>query len=169
MPVVFRNVDGSPTDDVRDWPYEGIVTTIDRGLVSDWRPLFAEIRCSPWGEVARRVERYLSYREPDGVSTLFGLALERSRAAAEAADRAEVAARIQRAVDDSGLTKAEFAKLVGTSGSRLSTYLSGKVVPSAAMLVRIERAASDNRDRSRGDRGTDGPRQSDEPPDRSGP
>jgi hypothetical protein len=141
MPVEFRNVDASPDDDVRTWPYEGLVTVIDRGLVEDWQPIFAELRRSPWGRVARRVEHYLSYREPDGVSTLFALAIERARIDVEQTDRAEVATRVREAVNRSGLTNREFARLVGTSGSRLSTYLSGKVTPSAAMLVRIERAA----------------------------
>jgi transcriptional regulator with XRE-family HTH domain len=75
------------------------------------------------------------------VSTLFALAIERARADADHADRAEVAARIRGAVASSGLTNAEFARFVGTSASRLSTYLSGKVTPSSAMLVRIERVA----------------------------
>ncbi len=145
MPVEFRNVDASPEDDIRTWPYEGLVTVIDRGLVGDWRPIFAELRRSPWGRVARRVEQYLSYREPDGVSTLFALAVERARVDAGQADRAEVAARVRDAVTRSGLTNAEFARLVGTSASRLSTYLSGKVTPSAAMLVRIERSAGNVR------------------------
>lgn len=145
MPVHFRNVDASPADDVRTWPYEALVTVIDRGLVPDWQPVFAAIRRSPWGPVARRVERYLAYREPDGVSTLFALALERARADAEDADRAEVAARVRAAVGRSGLTKAQFADRVGTSPSRLSTYLSGKVTPSAAMLMRIERAGTEER------------------------
>jgi hypothetical protein len=145
MPVRFRDVDASPSDDVRTWPYEGLVTVIDRGLVGDWRPIFVELRRSPWGEVARRVERYLSYREPDGVSTLFSLAIERARVDAKNADRAEVAARVRDAVATSGLTSAEMARLVGTSASRLSTYMSGKVSPSAAMLVRIERAGSGSR------------------------
>jgi transcriptional regulator with XRE-family HTH domain len=39
------------------------------------------------------------------------------------------------------MTAGRFADLVGTSASRLSTYMSGKVTPSAAMLVRIERMA----------------------------
>ena len=142
MPVEFRNVDASPDDDVRTWPYEALVTTIDRGLVGDWQPIFAELHRSPWGRVARRVEHYLSYREPDGVSTLFALTIERAREDAEQADRAEVAARVREAVSRSGLARSEFARLVGTSASRLSTYLSGKVNPSAAMLVRIERAAT---------------------------
>lgn len=141
MPVEFRNVEASPTDDVRTWPYEALVIAIDQGLVADWQPIFAELRRSPWGRLARRVERYLSYREADGVSTLFALAIERARSDAEQADRAEVAARVRSAVARSGLTHQEFARLVGTSASRLSTYLSGKVTPSAALLIRMERAA----------------------------
>ena len=141
MPVAFRNVDASPTDDIATWPYEALVTVIDRGLVGDWKPIFDEVRRSPWGKVARRVEEYLSYRERDGVSTLFRLAVEHARSEAEDSERAEVAARVQDAVVESGLTNREFARLIGTSASRLSTYLRGKVTPSAAMLVRIERAA----------------------------
>lgn len=76
----FRNVDAAPDDDVRTWPYEALVTAIDRGLVADWQPIFVEIRRSPWGAIA----------------------------------------------------------------SRLSTYASGKVTPSAAMLLRIERLADES-------------------------
>ena len=52
-----------------------------------------------------------------------------------------VAARVRAALDRAGTTKGEFAASVGTSASRLSTYLNGKVTPSAALLVRIERIA----------------------------
>lgn len=141
MAVGFRNVDAAATDDVRTWPYEALVEVIDRGLVPDWQPVFAEIRRSPWGVVARRVDRYLSYREPDGVGTLFRLAVDRARADSEQADREAVAARVRAAVARSGLTNAQFARLVGTSASRLSTYLTGRVTPSAALLLRIERVA----------------------------
>lgn len=142
MALQFRNVDASPDDDVRTWPYEALVTAIDRGLVPDWQPLFAEIRRSPWGPVARRIERYLAYREPDGVGTLFSLAIEHARSEREQEAKAEVTARVRAAVEGSGLTNAQFAALVGTSASRLSTYLNGQVTPSAAMLVRIEHAPS---------------------------
>jgi hypothetical protein len=140
MALRFRNVDASPSDDVRTWPYEALVTAIDRGLVPDWQPVFAEIRRSPWGAVARRVEHYLSYRDPDGVGTLFALAIERARVASDRDERDEVASRVRAAIVRSGLTNAQFAELVGTSASRLSTYARGRVTPSAAMLVRIERA-----------------------------
>ncbi len=143
MAVRFRNVDASPDDDVRTWPYEALVTVVDRGLVADWQLVFAEIRRSPWGRVARRIERHLTYREPDGAGVLFALAIERARADSERADREQVAARVRAAVDRSGLTKAEFAALVGTSAPRLSTYLNGRVIPSAAMMLRIERTADD--------------------------
>jgi len=141
MSLQFRNVDASPSDDVRTWPFEALVTAIDRGLVSDWQPIFAEVRRSPWGRVARRVERHLAVRERDGVRELFRMAIERARADAERADREAVASRVRRAVERSGMTNARFAEHIGTSPSRLSTYLSGKVVPSAALLLRIERAA----------------------------
>lgn len=139
MPVEFRNVDASPSDDVRSWPYEAMVIAIDEGLVADWQPIFSEFRRSPWGPVARRVERYLSYREPDGVGTLFRLAIERARSDSERADRMEAATRVREAITRSGLTHQEFAERVGTSASRLSTYVSGKVTPSAALLIRMER------------------------------
>lgn len=142
----FRNVDASPSDDVTTWPYEAIVTAIERGLVPDWQPLFAEIRRSPWGPVARRVEQHLDAPRTDGddrdaASTLFRLAIEAARADADARERAEVAARVRAAITRSGLTAAQFAALVGTSASRLSTYATGRVTPSAAMLLRMERLA----------------------------
>lgn len=150
MGVKFRNVDASPTEDVRTWPYEALVAVIDRGLVPDWKPVFEEIRRSPWGKVSRRIERYLSYRDPDGASSLFALAIEHARARADETDQAEVVARVRAAIERSGLTNARFAELVGTSASRLSTYLSGKVTPSATLLLRMERTAA------RGDRGAPG-------------
>lgn len=141
MTIAFRNVDATPDDDVANWPYEALVTAIDRGLVPDWQPIFTEVRRSPWGATARRIERYLSYREHDGVSTLFRLAVDRSRADAEAREREEVALRVRAALARSALTAAEFARTVGTSPSRFSTYASGRVVPSAALLLRIEAVA----------------------------
>ncbi len=139
MTLAFRNVDASPADPVATWPFEGLVIAIERGLVPDWQPLIAELRQHPWGATARRVEAYLGFAEPSPTARLFTLLLERVRADAEAGERAEVAARVRGAIVASGLTAAAFAAEVGTSASRLSTYATGRVVPSAAMLVRIER------------------------------
>ncbi len=141
MTLGFRNVDAEPSDDVTTWPYEALVAAIDRGLVPDWQPIFTEIRRSPWGPVARRVERYLEYREHDGVSALFRLAVERARDDLERSERDEVARRIRSATRRAGMSAGDFARLIGTSPSRFSTYVSGRVTPSAALLLRIEAAA----------------------------
>lgn len=142
MPLQFRNVDASPSDPVTTWPYEALVTAIERGLVPDWQPLFAEIKTRPWGPVAREIEQYLSYAPPSGTTTLFALAVERARHRMEERERADVAVRVRDAITHSGLTRAAFAELIGTSTSRLSTYATGSVTPSAAMLLRIEALGS---------------------------
>ena len=141
MSVLFRNVDASITDPVDSWPYEGLVAVLERGLVPDWRPVLAEIRSNPWGRTARRIQRYASYAQSEPVADLFVFAIRKARTEWEEAEREEVADRVRRAVSVSGLTAAEFAESIGTSASRLSTYASGKVTPSAAMLLRIERRA----------------------------
>ena len=134
----FRNVEAEPT-----WPFEALVTAIDRDLVPDWQPIFAEIRRAPWGQVARSIERYLEVSDRDGSTVLFQLAIDRAREVAEAAEKGEVAERVRDAIARSGLTSAQFANEVGTSASRLSTYATGSVTPSASMLIRIERAGEE--------------------------
>jgi DNA-binding transcriptional regulator YiaG len=107
------------------------------GGLSHWHRLADAIRAEPWGPVARRVEEVLAYSRPYGVAAVFERTISRSREAAEAAERQAVAAEISRLVRESGLSRAEFASRLGTSPSRLSTYVSGKVTPSAALLVRM--------------------------------
>jgi transcriptional regulator with XRE-family HTH domain len=48
---------------------------------------------------------------------------------------------VQGLVARSGLSKQGFAERIGTSRSRLSTYMSGQVVPSATLMVRMRRVA----------------------------
>lgn len=140
-PLAFRNVDASPSDPVSTWPYEAVVTCMERGLVADWQPLIAAVRGQPWGEVARMVEAYAYARGDDrATAAFFGLVVDRARTTAEARERALVATRVRQAIAKSGMSQVAFARTVGTSASRLSTYAAGRVVPSAAMLVRIEEA-----------------------------
>ena len=146
MSVAFRNVDVDPDAPVDSWPYEAIVTVIERGTIGDWLLLTRAIDADPWGVVARQVEEYLGYEAPYGVGPLLERAIARARRQAEESERAEVAREVALLIERSGLTAAELAHRVGTSRSRLSTYRSGSVVPSAAMLVRIRRAV----DRARG-------------------
>jgi ribosome-binding protein aMBF1 (putative translation factor) len=138
----FRNVDADPTDPVETWPYEALATAIERGSAHDWARITAAIRADPWGRVARATETYLGYADRSGATELLRRAIDRSRGAADAADRSAVAARVRELIARSGLTAAQFANRIGTSASRLSTYASGKVVPSAALLLRMERASA---------------------------
>jgi predicted transcriptional regulator len=52
-----------------------------------------------------------------------------------------VARRVAAHLDASGLGRAASAEAIGTSTSRLSTYLTGTVAPSSTLLVRMERVA----------------------------
>lgn len=138
--LAFRNVDASPDDPVSDWPFEAIQTALERGGLSHWRRLADAIRAQPWGPVARRIEEVLTYSRPYGVGEAMERAISGARQEAEAAERRAVAAEIDRLVRDSGLSRAEFASRIGTSASRLSTYTTGKVTPSAALLLRMRAA-----------------------------
>ncbi len=143
MTIAFRNVEGTTDDPVALWPYEGLVSVLANGGVRDWRPVLAEIRLQPWGPVARKVEHLMTYCEEPGLVNLFTLAIARARESREDREREIVAARVRAAVTGSGLAAREFASLVGTSASRLSTYMTGRTMPSAGMLLRIEAQASE--------------------------
>ncbi len=139
--LVFRNVDASPSDPVSDWPLEAIQTALERGGLSDWRPLAAAIQAQPWGAVARRVENVLTYSRPYGITQAMERVISLARSKAEEEEREAVAAEIIRLIAISGLSRAEFASRIGTSPSRLSTYATGKVTPSAALMLRMASAA----------------------------
>ena len=145
MSLAFRSVDAAFADAVQTWPYEALVETMERGLIGDWMPILDELRTAPWGVVARQVQRWASGATEEPAAAFFSLAIDRVRQRAEAAERAEVVRRVRGAIERSGVTAAEFALLVGTSASRMSTYANGRVMPSAAMLLRIERTGEHRR------------------------
>jgi DNA-binding transcriptional regulator YiaG len=139
--LVFRNVDTSPDDPVSEWPLEAIQTALERGSLSYWRRLANAIHEEPWGPVARRVEEVLGYSRPYGVAEAMERVIARAREAAEEEERGAVAQEVAGLIRESGLSRAEFASRIGTSASRLSTYVTGRVTPSAAALVRMRRLA----------------------------
>jgi hypothetical protein len=141
MTLRFRNLDVGPEAAVEDWPTEGVIAALERGGLGDWRRLAAAVRAHPWGPVARRLEDALAAARPYGAAPLMERVLAHARRDAERDERAEVAARVRAQLERSGLDRAAFAEAIGTSTSRLSTYLAGKVAPSSTLLVRMERAA----------------------------
>jgi DNA-binding transcriptional regulator YiaG len=137
----FRNIDASPDDPVETWPFEGFLAAVERGTLPDWRRLAAAIRADPWGPVAQQVLEAVHLSRPYGTAELLEGVVARARALAIDSERADVASEVRDLVSGSGLSQQDFATRIGTSRSRLSTYMSGKVVPSAALMVRMRRAA----------------------------
>jgi hypothetical protein len=141
MSLRFRNLDVGPDAPVTAWPTEGVLAALERGGLREWRRLATAVREDPWGPVARRLEDALAASRPYGAAPLMDRVLAHARRDAEAAERAEIAARVHAHLAASRLSRAAFAEAIGTSPSRLSTYLSGKIAPSSTLLVRMERVA----------------------------
>ena len=139
MGLAFRNVNANPADPVETWPAEAVRTALERGGLNHWKRLRASIIDDPWGPVARRVEEAIAVDPPFGTGPLFADVITDARTRAETDERDAVAAEIQDLLHRSGLTRTEFASRTGTSPSRLSTYLAGRVTPSAALLIRMRR------------------------------
>jgi DNA-binding transcriptional regulator YiaG len=137
----FRNIKASPGDPVETWPFEGILAAVERGTLPDWRRLAAAIRVDPWGPVAQQVLEAIRLSRPYGTAELLEGVVSRARHLAAQSEREEVASEVRNLVGESGLSNQEFAERIGTSRPRLSTYMSGKVVPSAALMVRMRRVA----------------------------
>jgi DNA-binding transcriptional regulator YiaG len=138
----FRNIDASPDDPVETWPFEGILAAVERGTLPDWRRLATAIRADPWGPVAQQLLEALRLFRPYGTAELLEGVVTRARELAIESERADVASEVRDLVSRSGLSQQDFAARIGTSRSRLSTYMSGKVVPSAALVVRMRRAST---------------------------
>jgi len=137
--LAFRNVDADPSDPVESWPQEGFRAVIERGYLSDWARVANAVRAKPYGQAAATLADVLGYIDPSPAATLLASVLDQARADADAADRAAVAAEVRALVAASGLTQAEFARRLGTSRTRLSTWMNGHVTPGAATLRKMRR------------------------------
>lgn len=138
--LLLRDIEQvTPLTDLPD--PDGFHDLIRSGTVEQWRAALAPVAAHPWDprgeELAALAEEAglpvvaASLRACQGVYQLL-------RADEE---RRAVADEIRRRVQLSGRTQKDFAAYIGTSPSRLSTYVSGRVTPSAAMLLRIQRAS----------------------------
>lgn len=111
------------------------------GDVLLWRRLVAAALAEPW---AGRADEHLALLDPERcpceVDSIRAL-VTAARRIAEEDERRAVADHIRATVAGTGLTQRQFARIVGTSPSRLSSYVTGSVTPSAAMLLRINRMA----------------------------
>jgi len=136
----FRNVDASPDDPVAQWGFEGLLAAIERGGMRLWDRIAAELRRQPYGAVARLLEHeVINAVSHEGERELFRQVLARARRRSEQDAKIEVVKRLRSLLARSGLSQRDFAAQLGTSASRFSTYLNGKVTPGADLLIRAER------------------------------
>lgn len=117
-----------------------VLGALHDGHLPSWRRQVAAIVAEPWaGPGADWIALLDPRRDAFALACLRAL-VDRAQQDAVAQERGAVADHIRRTIARAGVTQREFARLIGTSQSRLSTYVSGSVVPSAAMLVRISQA-----------------------------
>lgn len=110
-----------------------ILTAIERGGLVHLRRIADAVRADPFGSVSDEDLAEAVELTDDPRAARLRVLLDDSREGATATVRR----RINDAIAVSGLSLREFADRVGAGASRLSTYATGKVQPSAAMFVRI--------------------------------
>jgi len=153
MSFDFHNMSVDVDDPVELWGSGGILAALERGTIREWSRIAHRVMDDPWGPVSRDLEAVIAFSRPIDDDSLIGEGnldlmegvIERARRETAESERDTVASEIHDIVERSGLARREFAARIGTSTSRLSTYESGKVVPSAALMVRMRRVASSRR------------------------
>lgn len=108
-----------------------------------WREVLANIAANPWGPVAVELAEIVRDAGHENPAQAIDRCAAVFRSRAEDAERLEIAREIRRLVAVSGCSQREFARYVGTSASRLSTYIHGGVTPSATMMLRIVRLSAE--------------------------
>lgn len=127
----FRNITATPNDPVERWGSDGIVTALERGSLQHWNRI-AVAAVDPKSKVASQVESAFKICQSKAAIIWTRERIAELRATPEE----RVARELHTLRMSSGLTQAEFAQRLETSASRLSTYISGQVTPSAAFMVR---------------------------------
>ncbi|MBT2516990.1 helix-turn-helix transcriptional regulator [Streptomyces sp. ISL-90] len=134
MTLRFRNLDVTPDDPVSEWGVEGILAAIDRGGLDDWAKVGVAIEAAPHGPIAEQLEEALAISESVGAAALLRRVLDDARMTAE--ERS--IRRLKELAREADLSQQELAERIGTSRPRLTSYLSGAVVPSAVVVERLE-------------------------------
>jgi hypothetical protein len=116
---------------------------VERRGVDSWRRVLGHVAANPWGRAAAHLTGLARSAGLDpAVVRLIARCGRVYRELSAESERVAVANEIRRLVAISGCTQREFAMRAGTSAPRLSTYASGRVTPSAAMMLRISRLSS---------------------------
>ncbi|WP_322937817.1 helix-turn-helix domain-containing protein [Nocardioides bizhenqiangii] len=118
-----------------------LVGVVDGGSVLEWRHHLAMIAATPWSPYSRLLVDLARQAARPEVAEVVDRFTEMCREHDKEHEREQVAGEVRRIVSHSGVTQREFALWVGTSPSRLSTYISGNVTPSASLMLRMARTS----------------------------
>lgn len=138
----FRNIEASPQDHVSGWGVEGLLTAIERGDASHWDRIAEWAKRDLDSGFREELAEALDLAEGGGAAWIRLVIQRFDETAKQSSLR-----RINAAWRASGLSRAAFAARLGTSASRMSTYLSGATIPSAELLAAMEQLAEQRRQR----------------------
>jgi len=136
--LTFRNIDATPADPVSTWGVEGLATALDRGEVEHWAAILRALERDTTGRLQAQVRQAIDVTQSPGVRALMTRALARL----DDPEGWDVTRDVRRAVRRSGLSQGEFAERVGTSRTRLNSYVTGAQLPSARVAARIHRVGA---------------------------
>lgn len=140
--LLMRGVDNAPPAPIPDSP-QVLRLLLERRGVGVWRSVLANIAANPFGPAPGRLADLAHDAGLPTVARAVDACTRVYRKRFEDAERLEVAREIRSLVADSGCSQRRFAKYIGTSPPRLSTYVNGLVTPSASMMLRIRRCAAE--------------------------
>jgi len=138
--TVFRNVDFDPADSADAWPFEAIVTVIERGSIGDWRRLAAAILDDPWGRVAQQTAAITAWGDHYGIDALLTEVVAAARRRFRERHRRADGERLRGMRAAAGMTLVELAGVTGLTPALLSRYENGQVSPTLDSVARIEYA-----------------------------
>lgn len=118
-----------------------LVGVVDGGSVLEWRHHLGMIAASPWSPYSQLLVDLATEAGRPLAAAVVARFTEVCRERNKEHEREYVAEEVRRLVVDSGTSQRLFAQWVGTSPSRLSTYASGTVTPSASLMLRMTRTS----------------------------
>ncbi|KAA1421710.1 helix-turn-helix transcriptional regulator [Nocardioides humilatus] len=144
--LVMAGVDPDRPGPVLTTP-DQVAMAWDHGGMPAWRGQLAIIAANPWAPYCAEVRDLAAAAGRTAAVHALEECAKVYRTRFERRERELVAREIRELVAISGLSQREFASMLGTSASRLSTYVNGLVTPSATLMVRIRRVSEFVRDR----------------------
>jgi predicted transcriptional regulator len=122
---------------------DDLLFTVQRSGADVWRQILANIAVNPWGRDATRLAELARAADLESAAQAIERCASVYRERVVEDERAEVVRKVRRSVAISGCSQRVFAQYLGITSSRLSAYLHGYVVPSAAIMLRMEHRAAE--------------------------